>query len=369
MKHKKILIFLIIFLLLNALIFLSGKSYIYKALFYNFANIDDYEIFDNRKVEASNSYKWALSDNYNRALPKPLNKTLEELHTIAFIIIKDGFIEQEHYWEGYTEDSYSNSFSMAKTIVSILTGIALKDGDIESLDQKVADFLPEFKKGGLNKVTIKHLLTMTSGLNWEENYASPISHTTEAYYGNDLRDLIGRLKVEVEPGTTFRYKSGDTQILSFVLSAATGMTLSELASERLWKPIGAEKDALWSLDHKNGAEKAYCCFNSNAKDFARIGKLYLNKGYWGKESIVDSSYVEASTKELHLKNDIIDYYGYSWWLLPEGRYYARGILGQYVIVIPDKNIIVVKLGKDRGDKVGHHYQDVFDIVDYVLQTF
>jgi CubicO group peptidase (beta-lactamase class C family) len=152
----------------------------------------------------------------------------------------------------------------------------------------------------------------------------------------------------------FTYLSGNTQLLGFVLRKATGKTLSDYASEKLWKPLGAAHQAWWSLDHKNGDEKAFCCFNSNARDFARFGKLYLDSGRWNGKQIVPQDYVLASTHPAGLKNDDgknNDTYGYMWWLIPnyKGHYvfYMRGILGQYMLVIPDQKMIVVRLGKKR----------------------
>ncbi len=371
MKKKKWLkISLGLILAANLLLIVFGKTYVYKALYYNFADINDHEIFYNRTVEAGHPEVWTNSPSYNsKTLSDDFRGMLEKTESIAFLVVKNGMIEYEEYWNGYSQTSKSNSFSMAKSITSILVGIALKEGKIKSLDQKVGDFLPEFKKGKRKNVTIKHLLTMTSGLNWQETYISPLSHTTEAYYGNDLKGLIKRLKVEKTPGKEFRYKSGDTQILGILLEKATGMTLSEYASENLWKVIGAKENATWSLDDKAGTEKAYCCFNSNARDFARLGKLYLNGGHWGKFHIVDPEYVEASLSGIHLENDIIDFYGYSWWLLPNNRFYARGILGQYIIVMPEEDMVIVKLGNKRGKKVGPHYEEVFSMMEYCEKNF
>src|SRR5690606_21613805 len=131
-----------------------------------------------------------------------------------------------------------------------------------------------------------------SGLNFQEAYSSPFNHTTDAYYGTDLRKLINSLEVDVSPGTQYRYKSGDTQLLEMVLRSATGKRMSQYASEKVWSKLGAAHPARWSLDHKEGDEKAYCCFYSNALDFARIGKLYQHKGYWEGRKVVSSSWVK-----------------------------------------------------------------------------
>ena len=216
---------------------------------------------------------------------------------------------------------------------------------------------------------------MSSGLDWDEGYASAFSPTTKAYYGDALKSQIEKLGVSETPGNTFRYKSCDTQVLSFVLEKATGMKVADYASEKLWKKMGCEKDALWSLDSKNGNEKAYCCINSNARDFAKLGKLYLDSGKIDGESILPLDYVLASVKPNLLPDGDLDYkpsnfYGYQWWVIPnyKGHYvfYARGILGQYIIVVPDRKIIIVRLGHKRGVQVGKHYSEVFAMLNEAL---
>jgi CubicO group peptidase (beta-lactamase class C family) len=242
---------------------------------------------------------------------------------------------------------------MAKSILGVLVGRALKQGYIKSLDQPVADFIPAFKEGKKSKITIKHLLMMSSGIAFDEDYINPLAYPAAAYYGSDLEKLTLSYPAKDEPGKVFKYLSGDSQLLAFVLKAATGKTVSEYAAEQLWKPIGAEHDALWNLDHENGWEKAFCCFYSNARDFARIGKLYKDFGKVDSIQLIDSAYVAEATSP----NGLVDedgkpytQYGYQWWIVDyKGMRipYMRGILGQYVFVLRDKNAVVVRLGHYR----------------------
>ncbi|GAB3198617.1 CubicO group peptidase (beta-lactamase class C family) [Pontibacter aydingkolensis] len=375
-KTKRFGIGAILLLTLGAAwIHMADKNYLYKAVVYNFADIDDRDIFDQREIDAPRrSQPWPLAKSYNKvSLPDELVQLHLDINSVAFLVIQNDSILYEQYWDGYSEESLSNSFSMAKSIVSILVGTAIKDGHIRSVEQPVADFLPEFREGNKAKIRIKHLLWMSSGLNWDESYSSPLSVTTEAYYGTDLRKVIKRLKAVETPGREFSYKSGDTQVLGLVLEAATGKSLSKLAEEKLWKPLGAEEDAEWSLDKRNGIEKAYCCFYSNARDFARIGQLYLNNGIWKGDTIVPPAYVQASITPNGLidanDKEKVDFYGYQWWLLPDYKgqriFYARGILGQYIIVIPEKNIVMVRLGKERAERVGKHPGEVLTMIDAV----
>ena len=327
-----------------AAIYFSGKTYVYRALYYNFAGIDDNRIFEERSIPANNPQPWPVSKKYNQViLPKAFLEKQEDLKMAAFLVVCHDSLRQEHYSEGYGPESLTNSFSVAKSVVSMLIGVALKEGRIKSVDQPVADFLPEFKEGEKSKITIRHLLTMSSGLDWDESYSNPFSMTTEAYYGEDLKTLINRQEVETEPGKAFFYKSGNTQILAFVLEEATNMNLSDYAASRLWGPLGAEKPAEWSLDKKDGVEKAYCCLYSNARDFARLGQLYLKNGIWHGDTIIDPAYVKASLTPTGLKDKLTgaegDFYGYQWWLIPDYKglevFYARGILGQYIVVVPE----------------------------------
>lgn len=361
--------------LLAAWIHMADKNYVYKAVVYNFADIDDHTIFEQREIDAPvTAQPWPLAQQYNRVqLPQELEQLHQQLESVAFLVVKDDSILYEQYWDGYSDESLSNSFSMAKSIVSMLIGVAIEEGKIKSVEQPVGDFLPEFKKGDKAKIKLKHLLWMSSGLNWDESYSNPLSMTTEAYYGSDLRKIIKRLDAVEEPGQQWTYKSGDTQVLAFVLQEATGQSLSKYAEEKLWKPMGAAQDAEWSLDQPDGMEKAYCCFFSNARDFARLGKLYLHNGIWNGDTLVPPAYVQASLTPNGLikasDGEQVDFYGYQWWLMPNYKgqeiFYARGILGQYIIVIPEKNIVIVRLGKQRGERIGEHPSEVMAMIDAV----
>lgn len=213
---------------------------------------------------------------------------------------------------------------------------------------------------------------MSSGSNWDESYSNPLSVTTEAYYGSNIRKAITGVKIKKEPGTYHTYKSGDTELLALIVEKATGKRLSEYASERLWQPIGAEHAALWSTDSRNGLTKAYCCFNSNARDFARIGQLMLDSGKWKGSTVIDSAYYSQSISPCNIPDEEglrCNYYGYQWWLAPAypGVFYARGILGQYILVIPSKNIVVVRLGhKRKNNKVNGLFQDVNALISWAL---
>jgi len=355
---KKILLgLLILVVIINLAVVISGNSYIYKSLVYQLPGIDDYQIFDNSVVSAGAYIPIPEAKKYNKMTLSPVFRNyLLESETVALLVLKNDSVCYEEYWDGYGRESLSNSFSVAKSIVSILIGIAIDEGKIKGVDQKVSDFIPEYAHGLNAQLTIKHLLTMTASFNWDESYNSLFSKTTKEYYGKNLKKMLLNLNVIETPGKLFNYQSSNQLVLAYIIEKATGRTLSEYASEKLWKPLGAKSNALWSVDKKNGLEKAYCCFNSNARDFSRIGLLYLHNGEFNDRRIVSENYVKKSIEPILLKDEdgfTVDYYGYSWWLATiDGMkiFYARGILGQFIIVLPDKNIVIVRLGKKKADR-------------------
>lgn len=332
----------------------SGRTYLFKAVWYNFADIDDYEKFSNNTVITGLHQPWDTAAAYNIAkMPDSLRQLLQELSTVAVLVIKNDSLFFEQYDEGYNDSSWSGSFSVAKSITSLLIGAALKEGVIHSLQDPVGNYLPEFATGKKASVKIIDLLTMSSGSDWDESYSNPLSVTTEAYYGSDIYKTATGVSIIHIPGTLHSYKSGDTQLLGLVLEKATGKSLSAYAAEKLWQPLGAEHPALWSTDHTGGHEKAYCCFNSNARDFARLGQLMLDSGRWKGTEIITPDYYAASVKPCMIPDasgKACDYYGYQWWIVPgQGNiFYARGILGQYIIVMPHKRMVIVRLGKKRS---------------------
>ena len=365
---KHVVIYLILFIISGTAIFLVLPSnyYIRRAIVHWMPKIDQYTIFKNRVVKADNPHPWQFApDVENKQIPPEFVPDFEKFQTVGFIVIQHNKIILEQYWKNYTPLNLSNSFSMAKSIVSLLIGCAITDGYIKSVDQPVSDFLPQWTSYEGKVLTIKDLLTMSAGVEWDESHSTLISKTTEAYYGKDLWKLTQTEKLIEKPGKRFVYQSGVTQILGFILQKATDKTLSDYASEKLWTPIQAEEDALWSLDHKDGMEKAYCCFNTNARDFARLGQLILNKGMWDGEQVVDSNYIREATTPatwLSYTRKLLPgettarppipctFYGYQFWLVNyKGLKLIdlRGILGQNVIAIPQLDAVIVRLGKKR----------------------
>tara|TARA_B110000503_G_scaffold141314_1_gene234428 strand:+ start:27669 stop:28817 length:1149 start_codon:yes stop_codon:yes gene_type:complete len=333
------------------------------------ADIADYKFFDNIDVPKSkNPQPWPIHSSFNIIKPtEKLNAVNEELGTIAFLIIKNDSIWYEKYNDGYGPKSYSNSFSMAKSIVSAIMGRAIDEGYFSGIDDKVGDYISEYKKGLASSLTIGDLSSMSSGMQWDENYSNIFGVTAKSYLTSELNALIRSRTIIEVPGKEFKYSSGNTQLLAMTIEKATDRKISELAYDWFWNPMGAENNALWQIDSKkNNSEKAFCCFNSNARDFARLGKLYKNSGNWQGNKILDSSFVSQSINPRFKKSPE---YGYGFWLgeFKGNSFFAmRGILGQYVIVFPDKNIILVRLGERNLEKINNRPKD-FDI--YIEEAF
>ncbi len=364
------LLALVVILIISAYIF--NFDYLLKAVrtvYFNghkTAFLDDYKYFDNRKIEKDAAQPWAVAKDYNSVeLTEKLIQTHQKMGSVAFLIIKSDSIWSESYYDGYDKDSKSNSFSMAKSIVSASLGRAILEGKIQGLDQKVSDFFSEFNQGKSAGLTLGDLSSMSSGLNWDESYYSPFSITTRAYFDDDLNSLILGLKGIDNPGKSYKYLSGDTQLLAMCIEKAIGESLADYVSENFWKPMGAENEALWQTDKENGIVKAYCCIASNARDFARFGKLYKQFGKWNNKVILDSAFV---AKSIQPRFDISPEYGYGWWLSNHKNkniFYMRGHLGQYVIVIPEDDLIIVRLGhrNDRSTDGNKHSLDFYTYID------
>lgn len=369
---------LILFVLTIAILYITDTDYLLKAVRtiylkgHKTAYLEDYKEFDNEVVANGTAQPWPNHLDYNSAKEtEALQKMNKDLGTIAYVIIKNDSIWFENYYDGFGENSKSNSFSMAKSYVSGLMQKAIEQGYIKSLDQPVGDFFPEFSEGVAARMTVGDLSSMSSGTNWDEAYYSPLSITTRAYFDDDLAKVILGLKMDDEPGQKYKYASGDTQLLAMVIEKATGKKLYDFLSESFWKPLGSENSTLWQVDSEsNDLVKAYCCIASNAKDFARYGKLFKDHGKWNGKQIIDSAFVAKSITPRFPESPE---YGYGWWLIQDYKgkdfYMMRGHLGQYVIVQPEDNMMIVRLGHEslKVDYNGEAFTD--DIYAYIDEAY
>lgn len=341
--------------------YLLSPLYIQRGITLNFSDIDDYKHFDNAVIPARPGKPWPVAIDPEKAPSDSLLEAIEDLKTVAFLVIQDDTIRYEKYWRGHTDTTISGSFSMAKSVVSLLIGVALEEGKINSIEDPISQYIPEFKKSGTDTILIRHLLAMSGGFNWKEQYENPFGKTARAYYGDDLKGLIGSLEADRKPGEYFVYSSNETQILAWIVENVYNKPIAAIAAEKIWQPIGAEHPALWSLDKADGTAKAFCCIKATARDFARLGKLVLHQGRVDSQQIVPEAYIkEATSPASWLKDNEenpVDFYGYQFWIYNyKGMQipYFRGVKGQFIFVIPEKNAVVVRLGEYVSRKRVHY---------------
>ncbi|HHG85984.1 MAG TPA: class C beta-lactamase-related serine hydrolase [Bacteroidetes bacterium] len=343
-----------------ALLLSLSSCTIGRMVVYQFSDIKDYKKFPKRELKAAaNPFIFPKGDQ--DAFAKKdirvehgqrrefLDSLLLGSKTVAFLVIQRDSIVYERYFQKYEEADPVASFSMAKSYTSALVGIALAEGHIKSVDDFLVDYVPELKEKGLGDIRIRHLLQMTTGVHHAESYFNPFAGVARLYYGRHLRKQVLHLQQEFEAGLYFKYKSINTQLLAEVLVRATGRTLTDYMQEKIWGPIGMEHPASWSIDQKrNGMEKAFCCINATARDFAKFGRLYLQKGNWNGQQLIPESWVEASTK-VNAQDGASNRYQYQWWIPSKlGDFSAQGHLGQFIYVNPMKDLIIVRLGKKYG---------------------
>ena len=366
-KTLKYLIYVIITLvvLVNVFILLTGRYYLYSGIAKTYLrgktgpSIYDLELFPVGKLKKSSEpYNFIFEKDPSVKLTKSDLEYHEKMDTKAFLIFQGDTLIYEKYWDEHHDKTVSNSFSAAKSVIGMLVGIAIEEGKINSVDDLAADYIPEFKKNGREKITVRHLLTMSAGFDWVESGKNPLSEAAEGYYGTDLYGLVTRLRVIEKPGIKFNYQSGNTQILGFIIEKATGKSINEYAAEKLWIPLGARNDAFWSLDKEGGDEKAFCCMYATARDYALLGQLILNKGFYNGAQIVPEWYMKKmlDTPNMSTKEKVPNMrYGWHTWVYKnKGNpvYYCRGLMGQYMIAIPHKNRVIVRLGTKRDS----HYK-------------
>ncbi|MBN3036227.1 MAG: serine hydrolase [Bacteroidales bacterium] len=323
---------------------------------WNFADLNDYRRFPSLPVHSSQDDRHDLTYK-ERAIQLPetysgqyehLDIFLEKHSTVAFLVVQRDTLIYERYFTGYDQRSVIPSFSISKVFVSALTGIALNEGYIGDVHQPVTDYLTWLDSSQFGNVTLEHLLNMRSGIQFSESYISPFSEMAKYYYGRDLTKSLHRLKTgSDEPGRSYEYVSVNTLLLGLVIEEAAGMKLSSYLETKIWKPLGMESDATWSVDSKpHNTIKSFCCLNAVPRDFARFGMLYLNDGNWAGRQIIPADWVKRSTSVMNDSRDDQGYpYTYSWRVMEQGAFFAKGILGQYIWVCPEKDLVMVRMGK------------------------
>ncbi len=286
-------------------------------------------------------------------------KTTEYLdysRSTGMLVLRGDEVLYEQYWLGHRPDGQHISWSVAKSFVSALVGIALEEGRFESIDDPVTRYLPELDGTGYDSVPIRDVLEMSSGVGFNEDYGDYDSDINRfgrtIAFGGSMADFAASLERAREPGTYHHYVSIDTQVLGMLVKRVTGESITDYLEARIWKPLGMERDAYWLLD-STGMEVALGGLNASLRDFARLGLLYLNHGMWHGTRVVPESWVTASTTAggPHLQpgkdnpaSSSSWGYGYQWWI-PDpamGDYTAAGIYNQYIYVNPAAGVVIAK---------------------------
>ena len=357
---KRILKSILTLALLLLLVKASWFSYLFKGVYATYlqgnttANIFDGASFAKGEIIANSPSPWPVDLDITYAPSFELERALSEIETGAFLVFDNDTLRHEEYRNEVALESKTNSFSMAKSIVTILVQIAIQNGEISGWDELVVNLIPELEGPGRSMLTLANLSGMTADMDWDENYYNPFGLQAKAYYGSDLYKMITSRSIGAEVGVKFEYQSAATALLGFCLEAATDTKIYDYASENLWSPIGAVSDAFWHLD-ESGNALSYCCYNATARDYGRLGKLILQNGIWDGQRLVDSSFLRGATSP-----GTDQYYGSSFWLgqVPdspditlgvENRYVAfHGHLGQWIIVLPALNRVIVRTGNQGG---------------------
>ncbi len=386
-KNKR-RVYLLLSLALLALALLSWLhavyplNYVYRVLAWQDASYDDYKKFPARLIGKSDRpYRFgrleqeqAIAAAFERH-PKidQFDQFLEATGTTAFMVVKDADILYERYFHGHARDSVQSSFSVAKSLLSILVGIALEEGRVESVDDPITRYLPELasRDPRFAQITLKRLLTMRSGLKYSRavNFPFVNADPPKTYYHPDLRSIaLTESRIVEESGARFRYNNYNALLVGLILERATGTSVSAYFEEKVWRPIGAEYDASWSLDNR-GFEKMESGFNARAVDFAKIGRLFLKKGAWEGVALVSERWVEESTQlgSAYEPEAPVNprrwSYKYFWWGVPktgiDDDFMAIGRFGQFIYISPKNNIVIVRNGPESREFSDPDWTELF----------
>ena len=362
----------------------AGPVTVVRILQYGDTDIDDFTHYPGRELALSGTpFRFQQEEGElavtTAALAEfggegDLEKILETNDTIAFLVIRGNTILYERYYQGHTSSSLSQAFSMSKSFTSALIGMAIDDGIIAGVDQPITDFVPELTAEGFDVVSLHDLLNMMSGSDYVEN-DNPFGEHVIFNFTPNLEDEILTIKMERPPGEVYRYKTGDNALLGLALSRALGEeTITDYTQRRLWTPLGMEDPGVWTIDHVgDGLEKTWCCLAASARDFAKLGRLYLNGGSWDGEQLLSADWIAQSTQTGQVQEDSWpeDYktigwwnYGYQWWMGSKdaGDYFALGKDGQFLYVNPAKDVIIVRLGWSSGEMFSSAWIRLFQTI-------
>ncbi len=292
-----------------------------------------------------------------------LDQLLRSTGTHAFVVARDNQVLYEGYFNGFERDSLCTAWSVSKSFTSALVGIAIADGYIKSLDDPITNYLPELKDRGFEAITIRNLLTMGSGIQYRISFFPWDEFVLAGYYPNLRQLLLSDLKIMEPPGQSFHYNNFNTELIGMILERTTGRAPSQYLQEKIWKPIGMEYPATWSIDsEEDGFELTPILLNARAIDFAKFGRLYLNNGNWDGRQIIPQHWVAESTirdpndrrpwETFSRWQDEGGYYKYFWWGVSQASgdysYMGIGTYGQFIFVSPKTRVVIVRMASDDG---------------------
>jgi CubicO group peptidase (beta-lactamase class C family) len=354
--------------LLIGILFVTGNGYLPRGVYCTYLHgktkpdIDDIALFDLRKI--NNGSVINLPTN-TKALSEEHISFLKSTESEAFLVFKNDTLVSEWYKNSESDTTHWNSFSMAKSVISMLIGCAIQDGKIGALSDPVSKYIPWNSK----EVTLEQLLHMSSGIPFGESYNSPFGYMAKAYYGKDLKAITTPFQVEQTPGSYWSYEGGNTVLLGMVLEAATQKKISNYFEEKIWSKIGTGAPAYWNLDSENGFEKPFTGIYATAKDFGMLGECILHHGRVNGTAVIDSSFLAESFAPWTIqdgKNTTCDWYGLHWWMGEvDGVKFksARGMRGQYIVVVPEKNTVIVRIGHQQAkERIGQMPVDLFTYI-------
>lgn len=368
-KGKKVFLYILsALILLLAGLYLTGNGYLIRGIYATYLrgkarpDIDDQSLFDTRKVKTSSSV--FHYPEKQKALTSSDIDFLNQYKSEAFLVIKNDTLIKSWYMPG-ADTTHWNSFSMAKSVTSLLIGCAIQDGYIPSIEAPAAHWL----NTTCISASIKHLLQMSGGIPFGESYNSPFGYMAKAYYGKNLEEITRTYCEDKKPGTVWSYEGGNTVLLGMLLTSATHQNLSNYMEEKIWKKLGAESACYWNIDHPGGIEKPYTGIYATPIDFAKLGSMVLHHGKFNNQAIIDSAYLEACFTPCLIpdeKGNTCTWYGLQFWMGTWENHPVklfRGMRGQYIIVVPDLQLVVVRIGHEQSKgRTQELPDDVFDLL-------
>ncbi|WAT18172.1 serine hydrolase [Aurantiacibacter sp. MUD11] len=343
-----------------------------------FRVLDGFPALANARVIEAGEATYPLPDGEPLDLGDfDLDAFMASQNAAAVVVVHDGEVVLERYGLDFSAEGKWTSFSVAKSYTSTLVGAALLDGYIDSLDDPVSKYLPDMRGSAYDDVTIRQLMTMSSGVRWSEDYSDPQSdvalfneHVSEEEGVDSLVDYMRKLPREAEPGTRWQYNTGETNLIGVLVREATGKNLADYLSEKVWAPFGMEQDATWLLSNTD-SEISGCCIQASTRDSARFGLFAMGGGIAGGERVVPEGWFEEATTPAFETGRFDRGYAYQWWTYPGGAYAASGLFGQGIFIDPERNLVIatnsnwrVSTGNDgAGEERNRFYAAVQAAVD------